>query len=267
LADHGVTQAAAGPAFHQAYLAAQRARPDRRLFPCVRAFVSGGAPKSVPLHHDLVAEMGVGTVSGYGSTEAPVVTMASPTDPPETLALTEGRISPGMEVRIVRDDGTVAAPGETGEIRVRGPHVCLGYVDAALDAEAFDADGFFRTGDLGSVDGGGYLSVTGRIKDIIIRGGENISALEVEGLLQAHPKVADVAVIGLPDDRLGERACAVVRSSDPNDPLGLEEMVDFLASARLARQKIPEQLEHVEEIPRNPAGKVLKQVLRERFQT
>ena len=107
-------------------------------------------------------------------------------------------------------DGERAGPGEEGEIRLKGPQVIRGYLDASLDAEAFDDDGYFRSGDLGIVDADGYVTITGRLKDVIIRHGENISAKEVEDLLYAHPAVADVAVIGLPDPKTGERACAVV---------------------------------------------------------
>jgi acyl-CoA synthetase (AMP-forming)/AMP-acid ligase II len=267
LARHGVTQATAGTAFHQAYLAAQRARPGARLFPRVRAFPGGGAPKPPQLHYDLKREMGgAGIVAGYGLTECPVLAMGSPSDPDEKLAHTEGRANPPeLRIRVVRADGALAAPGEEGEIRVRGPQLCRGYLDSALDAEAFDADGFFRTGDLGAVDAEGYVVVTGRLKDVIIRKGENISAREIEDLLHGHPGVAEVAVIGLPDAASGERACAVVVPARPDSPLGFDEMVAFLRGHGLMVQKIPEQLELVSELPRNPTGKVRKRELRARF--
>jgi cyclohexanecarboxylate-CoA ligase len=145
---------------------------------------------------------------------------------------------------------------------VRAPQQCLGYWDASLDAAAFDEQGFFRTGDLGHLDAEGFLTITGRLKDVIIRKGENISAKEVEDLLYQHPRVADVAVIGLPDPASGERACAVVVCRDASRPLRLEEMAEFLRSRDLMVQKIPEQLELVAELPRNPTGKVLKHELR-----
>jgi len=265
LARHGVTQAGAGTAFHQAYLAAQRAAGGEALFPRVRTFPGGGAPKPPQLHYDLKREMGgAGIISGYGLTECPVVAMNRVGDPDEKLAGTEGRANPRETViRIVRSDGTPAGPGEEGEVRVRAPQLFRGYLDSSLDEEAFDASGFFRTGDLGSLDAEGYLSITGRLKDVIIRKGENISAQEIENLLYAHPKVADAAVIGLPDPALGERCCAVVACRA--EPLGFEEMVEFLAAQRLARQKIPEQLELVDAVPRNAAGKIEKRALRERF--
>jgi len=265
LARHGVTQAGAGTAFHQAYLAAQRAAPGEPLFPRVRTFPGGGAPKPPQLHYDLKREMGgAGIVSGYGLTECPVVAMNRVSDPDEKLAETEGPANPPeTQIRVVRSDGTRAGPGEEGELRVRAPQLFRGYLDASLDAEAFDADGFFRTGDLGCLDAEGFVRITGRLKDVIIRKGENISAREIEDLLYTHPKIADAAVIGLPDPALGERCCAVVACRD--EALGFEEMVEFLAAQRLARQKIPEQLELVDEVPRNAAGKIEKRALRERF--
>jgi len=265
LARHGVTQAGAGTVFHQAYLAAQRARPGEPIFPRIRTFPGGGAPKPPQLHHDLKRELGgAGIVSGYGLTECPVVAMNRVGDPDEKLAHTEGRATPpGAEIRVVRADGTPAGPDEEGELRLRAPQLCRGYLDASLDAEAFDAEGFFRSGDLGRLDAGGYVTITGRLKDVIIRKGENISAKEIEDLLYVHPKVADAAVIGLPDPAQGERCCAVVACRD--EPLGFEEMVAFLTEQRLSRRKLPEQLELVDTVPRNAAGKIEKRALRERF--
>ena len=265
LARHGVTLAGAGTVFHQAYLAAQREQPDTRLFPRVRAFPGGGAPKPPQLHYDLKRELGgVGIVSGYGLTECPVIAMNTVRDPDEKLANTEGRLNPPeAELRVIRADGSTAGPGEDGELCIRGPQLCRGYLDAKLDAAAFDGEGFFRTGDLGRVDADGYVVITGRTKDVIIRKGENISARELEDLLYTHPKVADAAVIGLPDPALGERCCAVVACRGA--PLEFEEMVEFLLAKQLMRQKIPEQLEIVGEVPRNAAGKIQKQLLRDRF--
>jgi non-ribosomal peptide synthetase component E (peptide arylation enzyme) len=231
----------------------------------VRAFPGGGAPKPPQLHYDVKKELGgVGIVSGYGLTECPIIAMNSVRNSDAQLANTEGRANPPeAELRVIRADGALAAPGEEGELRFRGPQLFRGYLDASLDAAAFDADGFFRTGDLGRVDEDGHVVITGRTKDVIIRKGENISAKEVEDLLYTHPKVADVAVIGLPDPALGERCCAVVACK--GDALGFAEMVAFLAGAGLMRQKIPEQLEIIAEVPRNVAGKIQKQLLRERF--
>ena len=267
LRKYGVTLGSAGTVFHEAYLKAHRQSENKPLFPNMRAFPGGGAPKPPQLHYDLVEEMGgVGILSGYGMTEAPILTMSRFDDPPEKMAETEGRISlPDVDLRVVRDDGQVAEPGETGEFRCKGPQMFRGYLDAALDEAAFDENGYFHTGDLGFLDADGYCVVTGRLKDVIIRKGENIPAKEVEDLLYLHPKVADVAVIGLPDPKSGERCCAVVESKDANDPIGFEEMQSFLRSKELMVQKIPEQLELIDAIPRNPTGKILKHELRDRY--
>lgn len=261
-----VTIAGAGTAFHLAYLGAQRAAPGRQLFPEARAFVGGGAAKPPALHYEVKDELGgVGIVSGYGLTEVPILAMATVHDPDQKLADTEGRATPGVEVKVVKLDGTLAGPGEEGEIRAKGPNLTLGYVDSSLDAEAFDDEGFFRTGDLGNLDGDGYIAITGRLKDVIIRKGENISAKEVEDLLFTSPQVADAAVIGLPDPRSGERACAIVVPADPDQPPTLKELFDFLSAEGLMVQKIPEQLEIVDVLPRNPTGKVLKHELRKQY--
>ncbi|MEM9173699.1 MAG: AMP-binding protein [Myxococcota bacterium] len=266
LARHGVTQAPAGTVFHQAYLEHQRRAPDVPLFPRVRTFPGGAAPKPPQLHYDLVEEMGgVGIVSGYGLTECPIIAMNSTRCAPEKLANTEGRVNPPeARMRVVTLDGEEAGPGVEGEIRAFGPQLCKGYVDASLNEAAFDEQGFFRTGDLGYLDEEGYVVITGRLKDVIIRKGENISAQEIEDLLYPHPKIADVAVIGLPDPASGERVCAVVQCA-PGETLSFDEMVAFLLEGELMKQKLPEQLELIEEIPRNPAGKILKKDLRTRY--
>ncbi len=266
LAAEGVTLAGAGTPFHMAYLAAQRAHPDTPLFPDVRAFPGGGAPKPKGLHDDVKREVGgVGILSGYGLTEAPILTLVAVDDPDDKKADTEGRPMPGVDLRIVTLDGRVAGPGEEGEIRAKAPQLMKGYLDASLDADAFDEDGYFRSGDLGVQDADGYVTITGRLKDIIIRKGENISAKEVEDLLFTHPEVADVAVIGLPDPASGERACAVVVLNDAGGGLTQDEVREYLVGEGLMIQKVPEQLEVVDALPRNPTGKVLKHQLKETF--
>ena len=267
LARNGVTLAGAGTPFHMAYLAYQRNHPEvTPLFPEARAYIGGGAPKPPALHFECKSELGgVGIVSGYGMTEAPIVTMASVGDSDEVLAGTEGRAVSGVELITVKLDGTRAGAGEEGEIRVKGPMVMRGYLDSALDADAFDADGFLRTGDLARLDTDGNVAITGRVKDIIIRNMENISAKEVEDLLFTHPAVADVAVIGLPDAKTGERVCAVVVLAEGADAPALADLAEFTVANGLAKQKTPEQLEVVEALPRNPTGKILKYELRDRF--
>jgi acyl-CoA synthetase (AMP-forming)/AMP-acid ligase II len=265
LGAHGVTLAAGGTPLVLRYLQYQRRHPERRVFPRLRAAMGGAAPKPPLLHGEIKAELGgAGVVSVYGLTEAPFVALSSLRDGDEQLARSEGRAAGGAELRIVDAAGRVCAPGEQGEIRARGPQIFLGYLDASLDADAFDAQGYFRTGDLGRLDAQGFLSVTGRIKEIIIRNGENISAKEIEDVLYAHPQIADAAVIGLPDPRTGERCCAVVVPAR-DAALDLAEVVRHCETAGLARQKLPEQLVIVAALPRNASGKVLKHELRRSF--
>ena len=267
LAKHGVTQAAAGTAFHQAYLSAQRKRMEGSLFPSVRSFPGGGAPKPPQLHFDLKNEMGgAGIVSGYGLTECPTSTMNRIDDPDEKLAHTEGRANPReLEIRVVKLDGPEASCKEEGEVRVRGPQLFQGYLDPELNRQAFDKEGYFCTGDIGQLDEDGFLTITGRLKDVIVRNGENISAKEVEDLLHEHPQISEATVIGLPDPKTGERACAVIVMSKPGDTLTLSDTVDFLRERQLIPQKLPEQLEILDQLPRNATGKVLKHEIRSQF--
>jgi len=266
LADEGVTLAGAGTVFHSAYLAAQRRTPGRRIFPAVRAFPGGGAPKPAHLHYEIKAELGgAGIVSALGLTECQIVSMCDMDDPDDKLATTEGRPAPGAQVRVVSPDESLCGPDEEGELRLIAPQMFLGYVDGGLNGEAFDSDGFFRTGDLGFFDEDGYVHIVGRLKDVINRKGENISAKEIEDELYHHPGIRDVAVIGLPDPVSGERCCAVIVASDPGTRLDMAAVQEFLDGRGLMRQKWPEQLEFVSELPRAPAGKVLKQELKKRF--
>jgi acyl-CoA synthetase (AMP-forming)/AMP-acid ligase II len=269
LREADLTLAGAGTPFHMAYLDAQRQLPKgEQLFPRVRAFPGGASPKPPQLHYDVVAEMGgVGIVSGYGLTEFPIATMAHVTDSDEELANTEGSPGPGVTLKLVTLDGRVAGVDEEGEIRTKGRQMFRGYVDSSLDEDAFDEEGWFHTGDLGKVNAHGNVVITGRLKDVIIRKGENISAKEVEDLLFTHPKIADAAVIGVPDPRLGERCVAVIAPADPDDLPTLPELFEFLKGAGLMVQKIPEQLEIVDALPRNPSGKVLKHELRSTYST
>ncbi len=261
-----VTMAGSATYFHLAYLNAQRAAGAEPIFPDLRNCPGGGAPKPPQLHHDIKAELGgAGIISGWGLTEAPILTMACDRDPDDKLAGTEGRPMPGVQLRAVALDGHVCGPNEEGELRAKAPQLMRGYVDPALDADGFDDERWFRTGDLGTIDEQGYVRITGRLKDVIIRHGENISAKEVEDLLYTHPKVADVAVIGLPDDRTGERACAVVSIREGQEPLAFVEMQEFLRDAGLRTQAVPEQLEVVDEVPRNAQGKIPKHELRKQF--
>jgi acyl-coenzyme A synthetase/AMP-(fatty) acid ligase len=196
----------------------------------------------------------------YGCTEHPSVTMGSPGDPLQKRAYTDGRAMGGVELRIVDDDGRDVPAGEEGEVVSRGADQFLGYMDPSMDAEAFDDEGWFHTGDIGRVDPDGYLAITDRKKDIIIRGGENISAREVEEVLVLHPKVLEAAVTPVPDERYGERVCAFVITGGQD--LTLEEVVAHFQEKGVAKQKTPERLEIVTEFPRTLAGKVQKYLLK-----
>ncbi|MER8005961.1 AMP-binding protein [Streptomyces sp. NPDC094149] len=252
---HKVTVAGGSTAFYSMFLAEQRKQPDTRVIPTLRLLAGGGAPKPPEVYHAVVREMGVQLTHGYGMTEVPMITMGDPEDSVENLATTEGRPPQGMEIRIV-----------DGEVRLRGEAVCQGYLDPAQTAEAFDDEGFLRTGDLGFVTDSGHLVLTGRLKDVIIRKGENISAKEIEDLLAAHPAVGDVAVIGLPDAERGERVCAVVEQPPGAKELTLEAVTSYLRAEGLSVHKLPEQLEVVDALPRNDTlRKVLKYKLRERY--
>ncbi|MEO6125447.1 MAG: AMP-binding protein, partial [Ilumatobacteraceae bacterium] len=263
IAANDVTLAGVSTAFHLAYLAAQRRDPERPLMPRVRAYPGGAAPKPPALHHDLVREVGgVGIVSGFGLTEFPMIAMGSIDDNADQLAMTEGRPSPGVDLIVVDVEGNQLSAGRDGELRAKGPHLMLGYVDAALDADAFDTDGYFRTGDLGHLDQDGHVVITGRLKDVIIRKGENISAQEIENLLYEHPDVADAAVIGVADVERGEMVCAVIAPRAGSNPT-LEDLLEHLRRRDLMPQKLPERLILVDEMPRNASGKVRKDALRE----
>jgi cyclohexanecarboxylate-CoA ligase len=168
-----------------------------------------------------------------------------------------------VEIRIVdMDTGRDLGPGEEGEILARGPECFVGYTNPELNEEAFQGR-WFRTGDLGMLDEQGYLSITGRKKDIIIRSGENLSAKEIEDALHSHPKLAEVSVVGIPDPKTGERAIAVVTPAKDANEITLDEIRDFLIQKEMAKQKIPEGLVIVADLPKTPTGKVRKNILRE----
>jgi acyl-CoA synthetase (AMP-forming)/AMP-acid ligase II len=263
----GCTIAAGGTPLVLRYLELQRRQPDRPLFPKLKAAMAGAAPKPPQLHGEVRDEMGgLGVVSCYGSTEVPFLSVSTTEDDDDRLAGSEGRVNPTAEVKISDDEGDPLAPGLACEIRVKGRQVCLGYLDDSLDADAFDDEGFFRTGDLCILDTDGYLTITGRLKDVIIRKGENISAKEIEDVLYGHPAIAEAAVIGLADRERGERCCAVALAAGDSRPT-LAEIATFCRNEGLAVQKIPEQLEWLDEFPRNASGKILKFELRERFES
>jgi cyclohexanecarboxylate-CoA ligase len=253
-----VTIAGTGPAHHAMYVAAQRAHPGEPYFPDVRLYTSGGAAKPPSHFAHIMKELGKPVHSSYGMTEAPILTCTRPDDPESVLAGSEGRGNAGVELRVLGDDGAVLEPGQPGEVVVKAPQVMKGYLDPSLDADAFTTDRYLRTGDLGMLDAAGNLTITGRIKDVIIRKGETFSAREVEDLLITSPDVADVAVIGVPHQVLGEQACACVVPANPAEPPTLPSLSAHLERSGLMKQKWPERLEIMETLPRNLAGKVIK---------
>jgi acyl-CoA synthetase (AMP-forming)/AMP-acid ligase II len=200
----------------------------------------------------------------YGATEGPSLTWSDAGAALEKRAYTDGTSQGGNLIEIVDEDGERLPPGTEGEVVTIGPEQFAGYTDPELTLTAFAPDGWFRTGDIGVIDGDGYLTITDRKKDIIIRGGENISSQEVEAVLVRHPAVADAAVVAVPDERYGERVCAFVVLR-PGAQLALEDVQRHFGEAGVARQKTPERLELVDELPRTAAGKVKKPDLRARL--
>jgi cyclohexanecarboxylate-CoA ligase len=229
----------------------------------IRTIVCGGADVPDALARRAQARLGE-VVRMYGGTECPNASSGSPWDPQTARWGTEGRWLFPTQGRVVAPDtGRDATPGEVGEAWWRGPQLCAGYVDAAMNS-AFTDDGSFRTGDLVSIDTHGWLTVRGRIKDIINRGGEKFSTREIEDLIAELPGVLEVAVTSMPDPRLGERACAWVVLK-PGATLELRDLTNRLRSLGLATHKLPERLEVVDEFPRTPSGKLRKNELRERL--
>ena len=229
----------------------------------LRTFVCGGADIPAALVARAERAMGTSVSRTYGSTEMPTLCIVRPGDPPEIRLETEGSVIGEAQARIGAGgreaDDSVPAAG-VGELEVSGPELFVGYLDPADNGAAFTTDGWFRTGDLARIGAAGEITITGRVKDLIIRGGENISAKEVEDLLAGHPAVDDVAVVAIPDELMGERACAVVVSNDPS--LSLAELTRHLDASGIARQKYPEALLLVEALPRTASGKVQKFALR-----
>ena len=227
----------------------------------LRSFVCGGADVPPGLVASARSRLGVEVVRAYGLTELPTVTCGGLNDRPEKRAGTDGRPLPGTRVRIRDAKGLSRRYGE-GELEASAPEMFLGYLDPGLDGEAFTEDGWFRTGDLASVDPDGYVTILGRIKDIIVRGGENISVKEVEDVLFGHPAVSEIAIVGYPDTVMGQRMCAFVVPAGAVGP-SKEDLRRFLAERGMARQKAPERVEIVGSLPKTPSGKVQKSKLRE----
>jgi acyl-CoA synthetase (AMP-forming)/AMP-acid ligase II len=260
---HHVTSAGGPPAILQAMFAAPNFSPAKVR--SVRTSGAGAADVSPELMRETKERFDGALVHrSYGMTECPMFTSGARGDPEEKRFATDGRPVPGGIARLVDPAGHPVGADVEGELEIYGPQLCVGYLDPALNA-AFTPDGFLRTGDLAVIDEAGYLRITGRRKDVIIRKGENLSAKGIEDELAAHPKVADVAVIGVPDPQSGERVCACVVLRPGAEALTLAEIRVFMEDRGVMRQKIPEQLELVVELPRNATGKVRKDELRARW--
>ena len=259
VAEHRAVSSAGAPFYLQTMLDA--AAEEGLDLSSLRNYMVGAASVPPQLVED-ADRAGVIAYRAYGSSEHPVLTTGVSEDPLEARATTDGRLTAGNEVRIVDDDGTDLAVGHDGEIWCRGPEQFVGYRDASLDAETFRAGAWFATGDIGRMDDRGYLTITDRKKDVIIRGGENIASKEVEDILARHPAVAESAVVAMPDPRYGERVCAFVISRPGVAPLDLDTVRAHFADAGVAKQKTPERVVIVDELPRGMSGKVKKFELR-----
>lgn len=238
-------------------------RQGSRL-PSMRLFACGGASVSP----DLIMRAAQATtrmraVRVYGATEVPLITKGFIGDNELGLAAeTDGRVI-GYEIKVVDGTGQCVPEGRAGEILVRGPSMMIGYTDKDETAKAVDADGFFRTGDIGMLTSDGAIVITARLKDLIIRGGENLSPKEIEDALMRHPAIAEVAVVSMPHPRLGEGVCAYVAVRSGFEAPTLMDLADFLEREGLARQKFPERVEYIADFPRTPSGKIRKDVLRD----
>jgi cyclohexanecarboxylate-CoA ligase len=229
--------------------------------PSLRTFLCAGAPIPGPLVERAQRVLGASIVSAWGMSENGAVTTTLLDDDPRRSIDTDGYPLPGAEVKVVEIDGTELPVGDTGRLLVRSCSNFGGYLKRP-QLNATDEHGWFDTGDLARLDEHGYIRITGRSKDVIIRGGENIPVVEIESLLYGHRAVAQVAVVAIPDERLGERACAVVVTT-PGQSFDFDEMIDHLSQARVAKNYLPEKLVVVDAMPTTPSGKIQKFKLRD----
>lgn len=230
--------------------------------PALRFFLCGGTtiPKKVARE---CQQRGIKLLSVYGSTESSPHAVVNLDDPLSRFMHTDGYAAAGVEIKVVDDARKTLPPGCEGEEASRGPNVFMGYFDEPeLTARALDEEGWYYSGDLCRMDEAGYIKITGRKKDIIVRGGENISSREVEDILLQHPKIHDACVVAMPDERLGERSCAYVVLKAPHHSLSLEEVVAFFSRKRVAKYKYPEHIVVIEKLPRTASGKIQKFLLR-----
>jgi cyclohexanecarboxylate-CoA ligase len=259
MANEGVTYSAGAATFlaDMCEAVAGGAPKPKRL----RNFLCAGAPIPPALIDRVYRELDLKVCSLWGMTESLASTLTEPERALEKSPKTDGRPLDGVAVKVLRMDGSPAAVGEKGLLKVRGAQMCLGYYKRA-DMEPFDADGWFDTGDMAYMDDEGYIRIDGRIKDIIIRGGENVPVFDIENLLFKHPAVLAAAIVGYPDPRLGERACAFVVLR-PGQTLDLAGVQALMTEHKVAKQYWPERIEIVADLPKTPAGKVQKFQLRE----
>jgi cyclohexanecarboxylate-CoA ligase len=229
--------------------------------PRFRVFVCGGAPIPSALAEKATAALSIKLMAVWGMSECGVVTTTKLTDPPEKIFASDGVAVPACEVKVVDEQGQVVPQGEEGRLFEKSPSTFIGYLKRP-DAYDVDADDFFDTGDLARMDADGYIRITGRSKDIIIRGGENIPVVEVENLLYKHPDIIDCAVVAMPDERLGELGCCFV-TLNAGVSFSFKNMIDYLLENQLAKNYLPEHLEIISDMPRTASGKIQKFQLRE----
>jgi len=227
----------------------------------LRSFLCGGAPIPSVLIERAASELGIKVCSLWGMTEVLAATLTEPSRASDKSPTTDGRPLEGMEVRIVDFDGKPVPTGQSGRLLVRGCQMFTGYYKKS-ELKTFDAEGWFDSGDLAYMDGEGYIRISGRVKDVLIRGGENVPVVEIENLLYKHPAVAAVAVVGYPDARLGERGCAFIVPK-PGSTIDLPAMQAYLAECKMAKQFWPERVELVADLPRTASGKIQKFKLKE----
>jgi cyclohexanecarboxylate-CoA ligase len=260
MAAEGVTTMTGAPTFLQDLVRVPGL--DAARVPALRIVTLAGAPIPRELVPRAAEQLGAFVCPAWGMTEYGIGVSAHPDLPPERLAATDGATAPGCEARVTAAGEPLGA-GETGDLEIRGPGLFLGYHERPdFTAEAI-VDGWFSTGDLARIDDDGLISLQGRTKDIVIRGGENIPVNDVENTLYRHPRVLDAAVIGVPDERLGERACAVLVVHGA--PLTVAEVAEFCLSEGLSKHYLPERVEVVDALPKTMSGKVRKVELRERY--
>jgi cyclohexanecarboxylate-CoA ligase len=259
MAREGVTYTAASTPFLSDICDAVKAGAPHPA--SLRSFLCGGAPIPSVLIERAATELGIKVCSLWGMTEILAATLTEPSRASDKSPTTDGRPLEGMEVRIVDFGGNPVPSGESGRLLVRGCQMFTGYYKKP-ELQTFDAEGWFDSGDLAYMDAEGYIRISGRVKDVLIRGGENVPVVEIENLLYKHPAVAAVAVVGYPDARLGERGCAFIVPK-PGSTIDLAAMQAYLAECKMAKQFWPERVELVADLPRTASGKIQKFKLRE----